>query len=154
MRNYTQISLGRGIKVENQHFCGTYKHNIDAKNRIFIPAKFRTILGDSFVVFKSPDGCVSIYTHDEWSEILSQMRGARTPEDRRRQRMLYAKMQTVETDKQGRITLSPDFVEHAHLKKDVVVLGADNRVELWDQDEWDSYMGESDDKLLSSGIEF
>lgn len=154
MRNCTQNSLGRGIKVENQHFCGTYKHNIDAKNRIFIPAKFRTILGDSFVVFKSPDGCVSVYTHEEWNAILSQLRGALDAEARRKQRLLYAKMQTVETDKQGRITLSPDFVEHAHLKKDVAVIGADNRVELWDQDEWDSYIGESDDELLGSGIEF
>lgn len=140
--------------VDGQSFCGTYTHNIDAKNRIFIPARFRSQLGDSFVLFKSPDGCLAIYTNEGWEAILAQARGATDANSRRKQRLLYSRMQTVETDKQGRITLSPDFIDFAGLKKDVAVIGADNRVELWDQDEWNDYIGSSDNDILSSGIEY
>lgn len=118
-------------------FQGDFQHNIDMKNRLFIPARFREALGDSFIVFPSPDGCLFIYTNERWEALANQIKGqSSTKEARRRQRRAFYGVLTVEPDKQGRITLSQKLVEHAGLKREVMIFGMTDRIEIWDMDRW------------------
>lgn len=118
-------------------FQGDFKHTIDAKNRIFMPARFREALGESFIVYPAPDGCLFVFTNEKWETIANQIKGqSSTKEERKRQRRAFYGVLTVEPDKQGRITLSPFLVEHAGLKKDVMIFGMTDRIEIWDMDRW------------------
>jgi len=120
-------------------FQGDFKHTIDSKNRIFIPARFREALGDSFIVYPAPDGCLFIFTNEKWESIANQIKGqSATIEDRKRQRRAFYGVLTVEPDKQGRITLSQFLVDHAGLKKDVIIFGMTDRIEIWDLDRWNN----------------
>ena len=120
-------------------FQGDFKHTIDSKNRIFIPARFREAHGASFIVYPAPDGCLFIFTNEKWESIANQIKGqSATIEDRKRQRRAFYGVLTVEPDKQGRITLSLILVDHAGLKKDVMIFGMTDRIEIWDLDRWNN----------------
>lgn len=124
-------------------FQGDYIHNIDAKNRLFIPAKFREELGDSFVVCPSPDGCLFVYTEEHWQQIAAQIAQKSSSRiDRIRQRNALFGVTTVSPDKQGRITLTPRLIEKAHLQKEVMIFGMTNRIEIWDMERWNRMMDE------------
>lgn len=143
--------------MDRQHFQGSYDHTVDAKNRMIVPVEYRPGLGEKFVICKLPERCLALYTSDAWNAILAQARGATDPAARRKQRLLYSSMQRVEPDKQGRITLNPEFMNYASISKDVFILGADNRVEIWDPESWNKYIEEDefeDGSGISDGIEF
>ena len=103
-------------------FMGEYNHTVDPKGRLIIPAKFREQLGDEFVVTKGLDGCLFVYTKEEWHNIEEKFRGI--------------SMTALELDKQGRILLPPVLREYADLQKDVVLVGVLSRVEIWDKGRW------------------
>lgn len=120
-------------------FQGDYVHNLDAKNRLFIPSKFREELGDEFVLYPSPDGCIFIFTKEHWDSIAEQIAAkAITRVDRNKQRRALIGVTTVSPDKQGRITLTPRLIERAGLKKEVVIFGMMKRIEIWDMDRWNA----------------
>ena len=122
-------------------FQGNHVHNIDAKNRLFIPAKFREELGESFVVCPSPDGCLFVYTEEHWADIAQQISAkSQTRQDRIRQRNAFFGVTTVVPDKQGRITLTPILMEKAGLSKEVMIFGMTTRIEIWDMDRWNTMM--------------
>ena len=102
---------------------GSYKeHTIDAKNRLFIPAKMRNKLGSTFRVFCPIDGsdCLYIYSDEEWSKIAESVINTQNFD---MQRLFFGGMVEVEPDKQGRITIPTEFCDFAGLKKNVVVAG-------------------------------
>ena len=122
-------------------FQGNFVHNLDAKNRLFIPAKFREELGESFVVCPSPDGCLFVYTEEHWADIAKQISmKSVTREDRMRQRKALFGVATVSPDKQGRITLTPMLMQKAGLTKEVMIFGMTTRIEIWDLDRWNDLM--------------
>lgn len=122
-------------------FQGTYTHSMDAKNRLFIPAKFREELGDSFVICPSPDGCLFVYTEAHWADIAEQIaEKSRTREDRMRQRHAFYGVTTVVPDKQGRITIPAILMDMAGLEKDVMIFGMTKRIEIWDLHRWNNMM--------------
>lgn len=122
-------------------FQGDYTHNLDAKNRLFIPANFRDELGDRFVVCPSPDGCLFVYTEDHWTDIAMQInQKSQTRRDRIKQRNALYGSTTVSPDKQGRITLPSILVQKAGLKKEVMIFGMSTRIEIWDIDRWNTMM--------------
>ena len=122
---------------------GTYRHTLDAKSRLAVPARFRDVLGEQFFLLKAPDKCLFIYDEEEWHRVTEQLRRkSATREDRNEQRRKYADVYGVELDKQGRILIPPELVEYAGLKKDVVVFGCDNRIEVWDSEEWEKILSE------------
>lgn len=122
-------------------FLGTYTPKLDEKGRFFLPAKFRDDLNDGLVITRSQDRCLAIYPLATFVEMTSQVRTAPATVKGVRdfQRMLAAGASDETPDKQGRITVPPGLREYAGLDKDVVVVGAINRVEVWDSAAWAAY---------------
>ena len=119
-------------------FMGEYNHTVDAKGRLIVPSKFRDQLGDEFVVTKGLDGCLFVYTLDEWRKIEEKFRDitATSKDARKFARFFFSGAATCEVDKQGRILLPPVLREYADLQKDVVLAGVLSRVEIWSKDRW------------------
>ncbi len=120
---------------------GQYKHTIDIKKRLALPIKFRGELGVKVIVTKGIENCLVVYTIKEW-EIMSQKLGnlpVSQGEARSFARHLLASAMEVELDKLGRILL-PDYLkDYSDLKKNVVICGLSNRLEIWDEQKWNDY---------------
>ena len=120
---------------------GEYMHSIDAKGRVILPADFRVELGESFIITKGLDNCLFIYPQSEWEQLsvkLRQLPLAKT-EARAFVRFFFAGARQVELDKQGRFLIPATLRQHASLKKDAVLIGVSNRIEVWSKDEWLKY---------------
>ncbi len=119
---------------------GEYKYNVDAKGRLFIPAKFRESLGDNFIIAKSIDKCISIYSSEMWEKYVEKL--AMLPEMQAKsiRRFLFSSAQEVSCDSQGRIVVAPSLREHASLEKEVTIIGVNDRAEIWDSKVYDDYM--------------
>lgn len=120
-------------------FMGEYSHSIDAKGRLIMPARFREQLGREFVVTKGLDDCLFVYSREEWKDIEEKLLAIpQTTRDARKfVRFFYAGANIVELDKQGRLLLGTELREYAGLKKDVVLVGVLNRIEIWDRKRWE-----------------
>ncbi len=130
-------------------FMGEYNHSIDSKGRLIIPSKLREDLGESFVITKGLDGCLFIYTEKEWENIENKFREMplTTKDARKFSRFFFAGAAKMETDKQGRILIPNSLREFALLKKDVVLVGVLDRVEIWDKDNWEHNILVSDEDM-------
>ena len=117
---------------------GEYLHTIDSKGRLIVPSKFRENLGDEFVVTKGLDGCLFVYSQDEWKNIEEKFKqvSLTTKDARKFSRFFFAGAATVEVDKQGRILLPSVLREFAGLEKDIVSVGVLSRIEIWSKDKW------------------
>lgn len=122
-------------------FIGEYQHTIDEKGRLAIPAKFRAQLSKGAVVTKGLDDCLFLYTLEEWEKLADKL--AKLPisksNTRAFSRLMLAGAMDVQIDKQGRIVLPEYLRGYGHLKKNVVVAGLYNRLEVWDQEKWERY---------------
>ncbi|MEG1495503.1 MAG: division/cell wall cluster transcriptional repressor MraZ [Bacilli bacterium] len=128
---------------------GEYHHSIDEKNRLIIPSKFRTDLGDSFIVTRGLEGCLFVYPLIEWNNIVTKLKSLPfTKKDARSfSRFFLSGATTAEFDKQGRISIASPLVAYANLKKDCVVIGMNDRLEIWSKDAWDSFITDNADNL-------
>lgn len=119
-------------------FMGEYNHTIDPKGRLIVPSKFREALGNEFVVTKGLDGCLFVYSKEEWANIEQKFsKIPLTAKDVRKfSRTFVAGASTCEVDKQGRILLSPVLREYADLQKEVVLAGVLSRIEIWSKERW------------------
>lgn len=118
---------------------GTYYHNIDAKGRMNFPTKLREQLGTAFYVTKGLDArCLTVYSAAEWEQLSEKV--AAIPETKGAQikRWLFSGAGEVVPDKQGRILIPQDLRQFAGLEKDVVVIGANNKAEIWDRAQWEA----------------
>ena len=116
---------------------GEYKHSIDAKGRLAMPAKLREELGERFTVTKGLDGCLSVYPEKEWEALEDRIRGLGNGEKARRvKRYYFANAFDAQLDAQGRILIPPALRDHAGLVKEVSILGSDPYVEIWDTEAW------------------
>lgn len=120
---------------------GEFQHNLDAKGRIIIPAKFRDGLGDEMVVTRWLDGCLAIYTMEKWQALYEKLQAlpATKREARRFTHMIMAKASECTVDSQGRIRLPQPLIKEASLDKECVVIGVSDHVEIWDLDRWNAY---------------
>ena len=127
-------------------FMGEYNHTIDAKGRLIVPAKFREILGDNFIVTKGLDGCLFVYPNDEWTRFEEKLKSLPLTNKNARQftRFFLAGAAACEVDKQGRILLPQVLREVASLEKDVVLVGVASRIEIWSRERWDESMNTYD----------
>lgn len=120
---------------------GEFKHNLDLKGRIAVPAKFRGKLIGGAIITRGLDKCLFVFNVKEW-EVLAQKLIAlplAQANSRAFVRLMLAGAMDVEVDKQGRI-LIPDYLrEYAGLKKEAVVAGLYNRFEIWDSENWKEY---------------
>lgn len=120
-------------------FMGEYEHSIDSKGRLIVPAKFREELGNEFVITKGLDGCLFVYSQDEWHNIEEKIHQTpmTTKDARKFMRFFFAGAATCELDKQGRVLIPPTLRRYAGLDKDVVLAGVSTRIEIWDKSKWD-----------------
>lgn len=122
-------------------FTGEHKHNVDAKNRLSIPAKFREKLGSSFYITKGLDHCLFVFSEEEWGVFVSKLKALPLSNQTARAfaRTFFSGATEVELDKQGRIVLPQNLRMHAFIEKEVYVNGAGARVEIWDAAKWEAY---------------
>jgi MraZ protein len=128
-------------------FRGHYEYTLDAKNRLTIPAKFRAALSDGVILAKSLDACVSIWTPPGWeefTEIAIQSRDPYSPDARHLKRYFHSSSFDAELDSAGRIMLPPPLIKHAGLRKEVVVVGNYDSIEVWNRKAWQTYEKEID----------
>ena len=115
---------------------GEYNHTIDAKGRLNFPAKMREVLGESFIVTRGLDHCLSVYSLEEWSKLEQSI--GELPRNKRRdiERFFFSGAVEVIPDRQGRIVISANLREYAKLDKNIVVVGASDHAEIWDEVIW------------------
>ena len=114
---------------------GQYQHSIDAKGRLFIPAKLREELGDTFYVTMGMDGCLSVYSDASWAKFTEKFESLPYTKTKS-MRALFANAAKCEPDAQGRILIPAKLRASAALEKDVVVIGVSNRAEIWNAERW------------------
>ena len=124
---------------------GEYRHNIDDKGRIIIPAKFREEIGMKFVVTRGLDGCLFVYSMDNWNKIVSKLQTLPfTKKDARTFMRFFLSGATVcEFDKQGRINLSNSLIEYASIQKECTIIGVNDRLEIWASEKLDAIIEEN-----------
>jgi MraZ protein len=127
-------------------FIGEYSHNLDEKGRLAIPAKFRTALGKGAVVTRGLDNCLFVYTAKEWQVLAQKLASLPISQANSRAfaRLMLAGAMEVEIDKQGRAVLPEYLRKFSKLKKNAVIAGLYNRLEIWDAAEWNKYKNQSE----------
>ncbi len=140
---------------------GEYRHTIDIKKRIAIPSKFRKELGKKVIITKGLENCLFVYSEKKWKEVMEKLEKMPTVQSGARSfvRIMLAGAMEVELDRLGRV-LIPDYLkEYASLKKNVVICGLSNKLEIWDSEQWNKYkkkvekeIAEVSEKLGELGI--
>ena len=120
------------------YVIGEFTYNIDAKGRIVMPNKFRSFLGDVFIVTRGLDGCLFVFPEKEWQQFESKLSGLpmTSKEARSFTRFFFAGACECTPDKQGRVMLPANLRQFARLDKTAVVVGLNNRIEIWNEAAW------------------
>lgn len=130
-------------------FMGEFHHNIDDKARLVMPSKFREELGENFIVTRGLEGCLFIYSKEEWTNIVSKLKQLPfTKKDARAfLRFFLSGAMECTLDKQGRIVLPMPLVSYAKLKKECVIIGVNDRLEVWSKDSFDDYFNQNEENI-------
>ncbi|MBW6441031.1 division/cell wall cluster transcriptional repressor MraZ [Patescibacteria group bacterium] len=127
-------------------FIGEYNHNLDEKGRLAIPVKFRDKLKKGAVVTRGLDGCLFLYTLEEWKILAEKLSNLPISQSNTRAfaRLMLAGAMDVQLDKQGRIIL-PDYLrKYAGLIKKIIIGGLYNRLEIWNEEAWEKYKSKTE----------
>ena len=135
-------------------FMSEYSHSIDAKGRVIVPAKFREELGESFVVTQGLDGCLFVFPNEEWKNFEEKLKTLpmANKDARKFVRFFLAGAALAEVDKQGRIPIAKRLLDYAELNKEVVLVGANTRLEIWDAQRWNEYQSKLSENIMLEGI--
>lgn len=130
-------------------FLGEYQHTLDAKGRVSLPSKFRSEITGSVVVTKGPETCLYVYTPEAHEQFVSKIvaNGSLDPLYQQARRWFMSGSVPTELDSAGRLTLPQSLREHAHLGKDVVVIGNYDHIEVWDRDLWARYNSDTTGRI-------
>lgn len=132
-------------------FLGRFSHNLDAKGRLAIPAKFRGALADGLVVTRGIDRCLSVYPLTAW-QVLAERISALSisdPDARQFKRMVFAEAMDEELDAQGRIVVPPELRRYAGIEREAIVVGMNTYVEIWDPARWSALSATVEDEGAS-----
>lgn len=116
---------------------GTYEHSIDAKGRLFIPAKLREELGVTFYLAMGVDECLAIYPQETWNRFTEKFASLPMSQSAA-MRPLFANASKCELDSQGRIVIPQKLRKYAGLEKDAVIIGINDRAEIWSAETWNA----------------
>ena len=134
---------------------GEFKHTLDAKGRVFIPAKLKETLGETFVLAKSMDPCIAIYSKEMWEQYVAKLTSLPEIKARAIRRFVFSTALEATADSQGRVVLTQPLREYAGLEKEVVIIGAGDHAEIWDAKKYNSYMEEqSVDSMIETLMEY
>ena len=130
---------GRGFA---KMFLGTHEPRLDEKGRLILPAKFREELSAGLVITKGQERCLYVFPSAEFATITETLRQAPVTSKNARDymRVMFAGAHDEIPDRQGRVTIPAGLRTYAGLEKDCVVIGANTRVEIWDNAAWNSYL--------------
>jgi MraZ protein len=125
-------------------FLGTYTPRLDDKGRLILPAKFRPQLAEGLVVTRGQERCLFVFPVDEFRRMHDQIRQAPVTSKQARDylRVFLSGAHDEVPDRQGRLSIPPGLRAYAGLDRDVAVIGAGSRVEIWDAGAWDTYLDE------------
>jgi MraZ protein len=130
-------------------FYGEYRHSLDHKNRVLIPSKFREAVKEVYIerffLTRGLEKCIFVFTEPDWNMIEQKLKSLPLTQSTSRNfsRMFFSGAFEVVSDKQGRIIIPQTLLGYGGIKKDVVLVGILNRIEIWDQTSWDHFVGES-----------
>jgi MraZ protein len=136
-------------------FLGTHSPRLDEKGRLILPAKFRDQLAGGLVVTRGQERCLYVFPSREFEELHGQLRKAPVTHKQARDylRVLLSGASDEVPDKQGRVTIPPALRTYAGLTRDLAVIGAGSRVEIWDAAAWDAYLAEQEGAFSSTAEE-
>ena len=120
-------------------FLGEHHHSLDAKGRLIFPVRMREDLGAQVVLQKGIERCLHVYPPEDWARRVADVQGLPTtdPDSRRYARFFFSQASSEQLDKQGRLTIPQAFREYAELDREVVIVGAGARVEIWNAAAWE-----------------
>lgn len=125
---------------------GNFQHQLDDKNRIRLPAKFRADLGDKYILMPGTGGCIYVYKADETQKILSALNDMQSMDPVKEEwiRSIVSEGCAVEADGQGRFVLPSNLQQIAGIVKDVRVVGSISKAELWSEERWQQRLAKTD----------
>lgn len=129
-------------------FMGEYHHSIDDKGRLIIPSKVRINLGENFIITRGLDGCLFIYPQKEWDKIINKYKDLPDTKNKRQFMRIFLSGATIcEYDKQGRINIPIPLISYANLNHDCIIIGVDERLEVWSKETWEEFIASNEDNL-------
>lgn len=130
-------------------FMGEFHHNIDDKARLVLPSKFRYELGETFILTRGLEGCLFVYSKSEWDLLVDKLKKLPfTKKDARAFLRFFLSGATECTfDKQGRIAIPSPLASYAKLKKECVVIGVNDRLEIWSENSFDKFFSENEENI-------
>lgn len=131
-------------------FRGGYDHSIDDKGRVIIPQKYRLLLGEKFVITKGLDKCLWVFTEEEFRKLDERLKAQPMldPNAVRLQRFFSAEAVDGTTDSQGRISIPSNLRDYAGIDKEVSIIGAGNRIEIWSKTKWIEIINSVSDEMI------
>lgn len=117
-------------------FVGSYNYSLDAKKRVFVPAKFREDLGNTFYVTRKFDTYLSIYTEEEWAAYLEKLEKLPESVAAEVQEFILGGAQKCVPDNSGRIIIDDRLLKHAGITKNIVFVGAGRQIRVWSEELW------------------
>ena len=131
-----------------------FKHNVDSKNRLFVPAKYREELGETFVVSQSIRGnYLKIYSHAEWEKYIAPIKLLPRKTSEEALRFLIGNSIEVSPDGQGRIVLPQSMLQFASIVKGTVIIGCGDYAEIWAEESYENNQAEQDMEALRAALE-
>jgi transcriptional regulator MraZ len=135
-------------------FSGAYYHTVDDKGRTKIPSRFGSRLGSEFVATRGMHGCIWVFEQAEWEKVLTKLEAESLVDSRTLtlQRFFLGTATECSLDPQGRLALPAVLRDHAGIDKEILVIGACNKIEIWSKERWDAFNATlTDDKLEELG---
>lgn len=149
---FGNIMVDSGIlwkKVGDNMLLGEYHHNIDDKGRLVIPTKYREELGDEFIIARGIERCLYVYSKVEWEKLVAKLNTLPfTKKDARTfTRSFFSGATVCEFDKSGRINITSPLVSYAGLTKECVIIGVNDRLEIWSEDAFNEFLNKNAEQL-------
>ena len=128
---------------------GEFHHNIDEKNRLVIPSKFRSELGEQFIITRGLDKYLFIYSMNEWNKLVSKLNTLPFTQKNARNftRFFLSGAINAEFDRSGRVSITSPLIEYADINKECVIIGASDRLEIWSKESWDKFLSDNEENF-------
>ncbi len=133
-------------------FMGEYRHNIDEKGRLIVPAKYRAELGESFIITKGLDGCLFVYPDAEWTALTERMKELPLTKSDARAfvRFFFSGASECNCDSQGRTVIPSNLRTYGKLDREAVIVGVGSRIEIWSGEKWDEFESSAEETYEDS----
>lgn len=136
-------------------FLGTHTPRLDEKGRLILPAKFREKLAGGLVMTRGQERCLYVFPMDEFVRVADDLRAAPVTSKAVRDymRVFLSGASDEIPDKQGRVTIPPALRQYAGLDRELTVIGAGSRLEIWDTDAWNAYLASTEQAFADQAEE-